>query len=344
MTDPEHPHRRQNALTGEWILVSPHRTKRPWQGSQHSPQIENRPPHHPECYLCPRNSRAEGNRNPDYTGSYVFSNDFPALLPGVGVPESEHPLFQAQSASGTCRVLCFSERHDLTLPELERAAIERVVQVWAEQTEELGERYRWVQIFENKGELMGCSNPHPHGQVWASDFLPNEVSKEDRRQRDYFQSHRSPLLSDYAVHELAMQDRMVEMNDHWLAVVPWWAVWPFETLILPKRHAARLPDLSWDEQAALAELLRDLLTRYDNLFQTSFPYSMGWHGAPFSSQSTQPWMLHAHIYPPLLRSASVRKFMVGYEMLAEAQRDLTAEHAAACLRECSTSHYRKATA
>ncbi|HHZ78272.1 MAG TPA: UDP-glucose--hexose-1-phosphate uridylyltransferase [Candidatus Lambdaproteobacteria bacterium] len=339
MTDFKHPHRRQNMLTGDWVLVSPQRTKRPWQGSITPPVNEKLSRYDPQCYLCPGNSRADGKLNPDYTGTYLFPNDFPALLPETELIESESPLFKIQPVSGICRVLCFSERHDLTLPELELSAIENIVHVWAEQVKELGEQYRWVQIFENKGEMMGCSNPHPHGQIWAGDFLPNEVIKEELRQRDYYQSHGSELLSEYVDLEMSRQERLVEVNEYWLSVVPWWAVWPFETMLLPKRHVACLSELSGEEQAALAELLKNLLSRYDNLFQTSFPYSMGWHGAPFSISSKISWRLHAHIFPPLLRSAGVRKFMVGYEMLAEAQRDLTAEHAASLLRECSTKHY-----
>ncbi len=341
MTFSDQPHRRQNALTGDWVLVSPQRTKRPWQGNRHSPQNGKLPSHDPECYLCPGNKRAAGKQNPDYRGPYIFQNDFPALLPETEFLESELPLFQAQSVSGNCSVFCFSERHDLTLPELELSAVEKVVQLWVEQVKELGEKYRWVQIFENKGEQMGCSNPHPHGQIWAGDFLPNELSREDQRQREYYQSHGSSLLSDYVAHELSKKERLVDLNEHWLALVPWWAVWPFETLILPKRHVSGLQELSGAEQSALAELLKNLLSRYDNLFQTSFPYSMGWHGAPFSSNSKDSWRLHAHIYPPLLRSKSIRKFMVGYEMLAEAQRDLTPELAAGRLRACSTLHYSK---
>ena len=221
--------------------------------------------------------------------------------------------------------------------------MERVVGVWVEQVKELGGIFKWVQIFENKGEMMGCSNPHPHGQIWAGNFLPNEICREDRQQRDYFQTHGTQLLADYLEHEIRSQERLVEINEHWLAVVPWWAVWPFETLILPKRQVACFSGITGVEQSALAELLKNLLTRYDNLFQTSFPYSMGWHGTPFSSNSKESWTLHAHIFPPLLCSASIRKFMVGYEMLAEAQRDLTPEQAAGRLRECSTQHYLKRT-
>ena len=341
MTIFEQPHRRQNALTGDWVLVSPRRTMRPWQGEKHYSESGNIPSYDPECYLCPGNNRASGNQNPDYNGPYIFQNDFPSLLPETEFIEKETPLFKSQSVSGNCRVLCFSERHDLSLPELELSSIEKVVQFWVDEYKELAEKYRWVQIFENKGEQMGCSNPHPHGQIWAGDFLPNELYREEKQQREYFESHGSPLLSDYLDHELTKKQRLVELNEHWLTVVPWWAIWPFETLIIPKRHVTGLHELSGDEQVALAELLKNLLSRYDNLFQASFPYSMGWHGASFFSNSKDAWRLHAHIYPPLLRSSTIRKFMVGYEMLAEVQRDISPEQASARLRECSTLHYSK---
>ena len=341
MTIFDQPHRRQNALTGDWVLVSPRRTTRPWQGERHYPESGNIPCYDPECYLCPGNNRASGNQNPDYTGPYIFQNDFPSLLPETEFIEKETPLFKSQSVSGNCRVLCFSERHDLSLPELELSSIEKVVQFWVDEYKELAEKYRWVQIFENKGEQMGCSNPHPHGQIWAGDFLPNELYREEEQQREYFESHGSPLLSEYLDHELRKKQRLVELNEHWLSVVPWWAIWPFETLIIPKRHVTGLHELSGDEQVALAELLKNLLSRYDNLFQASFPYSMGWHGASFFSNSKDAWRLHAHIYPPLLRSSTIRKFMVGYEMLAEVQRDISPEQASARLRECSTLHYSK---
>ena len=341
MTIFDQPHRRQNALTGDWVLVSPRRTMRPWQGERHYPESGNIPCYDPECYLCPGNNRASGNQNPDYNGPYIFQNDFPSLLPETEFIEKETPLFKSQSVSGNCRVLCFSERHDLSLPELELSSIEKVVQFWVDEYKELAEKYRWVQIFENKGEQMGCSNPHPHGQIWAGDFLPNELYREEQQQREYFESHGSPLLSEYLDHELRKKQRLVELNEHWLSVVPWWAIWPFETLIIPKRHVTGLHELSGDEQVALAELLKNLLSRYDNLFQASFPYSMGWHGASFFSNSKDAWRLHAHIYPPLLRSSTIRKFMVGYEMLAEVQRDISPEQASARLRECSTLHYSK---
>ncbi len=382
----EHPHRRYNALTGDWVLVSPHRTRRPWQGQVERPPQETRPAYDSTCYLCPRNERAGGQRNPDYTSTFVFANDFSALLPDTpSAPAGGHPLMQAESEQGECRVICFSPRHDLTLPEMPVADIRHVVDVWAVQTDELGKRYRWVQIFENKGAAMGCSNPHPHGQIWAGRALPVAPAKEDRQQRAYFEQHGRPLLLDYAEVELGqaagtvanssegwrLSQRIVVANDHWLVVVPYWALWPFETLLLPRRHVLRLPDLRDDERDALADILKRLLTRYDNLFETSFPYSMGWHGAPtngtmnderrtmnggsgISNTDESPpnssfivqhssfdhWQLHAHFYPPLLRSATVKKFMVGYEMLGEPQRDLTAEQAAARLREQSEVHYK----
>jgi UDPglucose--hexose-1-phosphate uridylyltransferase len=345
----EHPHRRYNPLTGEWVLVSPHRTKRPWRGQVERPPQETRPPYDPTCYLCPGNERAGGARNPDYHSTFVFTNDFSALLTDTPqAPGGQHPLLRAESESGTCRVLCFSPRHDLTLPEMSLAEIRAVVDVWAAQTAELGARYRWVQVFENKGAVMGCSNPHPHGQVWAGNALPNEPAKEERQQRAYLETHGRPLLLDYLDLETVQRARIVVENAHWVAVVPYWAIWPFETLLLPRRHVLRLPDLDSPERDALAHVLKRLLTRYDNLFEVSFPYSMGWHGAPSdpANDAADPahWQLHAHFYPPLLRSATVKKFMVGYEMLAEAQRDLTAEQAAERLRSLPDTHFRTSTA
>ena len=335
------PHRRRNALTGEWVLVSPHRMRRPWQGQVEKAPPETRPAHDPTCYLCPGNSRAGGAHNPDYTKPFVFDNDFSALLPDAPpAGPAAAPLFQAAATSGTCRVICFSPRHDLTLPEMDPADIRAVVDVWAAQIAELGQTYRWVQVFENKGAVMGCSNPHPHGQVWALDALPNEPAKEETQQRLYAANHDRPLLLDYLEGELRDGSRLVVANDHWVGVVPYWAVWPFEMLLLPRRHVLRLPDLTDGERDALADILHALLIRYDNLFETSFPYSMGWHGAPYGNGPVDHWQLHAHFYPPLLRSATVKKFMVGYEMLGEAQRDLTAEQAAARLRELPQRHYK----
>ena len=338
----DHPHRRHNPLTGEWVQVSPHRTKRPWRGQVEKNPPEVLPPYDPNCYLCPGNERAGGLRNPHYDNTFVFTNDFASLLPDTPpAGEGGHTLLHTQSVQGTCRVICFSPRHDLTLPEMPVEHIRQVVDVWAEQVSQLGQRYRWVQVFENKGAMMGSSNPHPHGQIWALDSLPNEPAKEERKQRAYFAEHTRPLLLDYTQLESQQLERVVIENEHWLAVVPYWAIWPFETLLLPRRHILRLPDLEQAEREALSDILKRLLTRYDNLFETSFPYSMGWHGAPTDQDEYPHWQLHAHFYPPLLRSATVKKFMVGYEMLAEAQRDLTPEQAAARLRESTEVHYKE---
>lgn len=340
----EHPHRRYNALTGEWVLVAPHRLKRPWRGQVERPPQETLPPYDPACYLCPGNERAGGVRNPHYENTFVFTNDFASLLPDAPIAStSAQPLLRAESQPGTCRVICFSPRHDLTLPEMAVGEIRRVVDTWAEQAMELGQRYRWVQIFENKGAIMGCSNPHPHGQVWGEDALPNEPAKEDGRQRAYLAEYGRPLLVDYARLEVTQAERLVVENDHWLAVVPYWAMWPFETMLLPRRQVLRLPDLDEAEREALANILKRLLTQYDNLFEVSFPYSMGWHGAPTDDGLYPHWQLHAHFYPPLLRSATVKKFMVGYEMLGEPQRDLTPEQAAGRLRALPELHYKEKT-
>jgi UDPglucose--hexose-1-phosphate uridylyltransferase len=337
----DHPHRRYNPLNGRWILVSPHRTQRPWQGKQETDAVGRRPAYDPKCYLCPRNERAGGAANPDYRGVFVFVNDFSALLPDAPEPAVEHPLLHMQGVQGACRVMCFSPRHDLTLAEMARAEVRGVVDLWADQVADLGQQYRWVQVFENKGAIMGCSNPHPHGQIWATSVLPDEPTREDASQRAWMAEKHEPLLLAYARLEADQGMRVVVANDHWLVVVPHWALWPFEALVLPRRHVLRLPDLSPAERDGLAAALKELLVRYDNLFETSFPYSMGWHGAPTDAGAYAHWKLHAHLYPPLLRSATVKKFMVGYEMLGEPQRDLTAEQAAARLREVSAVHYKQ---
>jgi UDPglucose--hexose-1-phosphate uridylyltransferase len=336
----ENAHRRFNPLNGQWVLVSPHRTKRPWQGKKEMELVQAKPEYDPACYLCPGNRRASGATNPRYEKTFVFENDFAALREDAGTAEtSSHPLITYQKANGICRVICFSPRHDLALPVMSTEAIAAVIDVWADQTAELKKTYRWVQIFENKGDIMGCSNPHPHGQIWASSFLPNEPFLENNLQERYAGERRSTMLLDYAEYETREKERLVVANDHWTAVVPFWALWPFETLLVPNRHILRLDDLNSAQRESLADILKRLLTKYDNLFSTSFPYSFGWHGAPCDGTDYSHWQLHAHFYPPLLRSRTIKKFMVGYELLAEAQRDITAEQAAQRLRDLPEIHY-----
>jgi UDPglucose--hexose-1-phosphate uridylyltransferase len=342
----DRPHRRLNLLTREWVLVSPHRARRPWLGQVEKKPVESLPEYDPACYLCPGNERAGGVRNPAYTGTFVFDNDFAALLPEppAELQREASSLLLAESERGICRVVCFSPRHDLSLPELELAAIEKVIATWTEQSADLGARdfIRYVQVFENKGEVMGASNPHPHSQVWASGHIPNEPGKELSAQTNYFNEHQRCLLADVLAEEQKRRERILAANDHFTALVPFWAVWPFEVLISAHRPGlARLTELSPVETSALAEILKTVTTRYDNLFEISFPYSMGFHQAPFDGQSHPEWMLHAHFYPPLLRSATVRKFMVGYEMLGMPQRDITPESAAERLRNLPEIHYKK---
>ena len=325
------PHRRFNALTGEWVLVSAGRTKRPWLGAEEPEPPEERPMHDPECYLCPRNSRVTGDLNPDYASTFVFTNDFAALRPDTSAARVESGLFRAEGTRGTCRVVCFSPRHDVTLAAMDPAEIRRVVDVWAEQTTELGSRFRWVQVFENRGAAMGASNPHPHGQIWSGDALPVEAEREDAEQGRHLASTGRRLLVDYAAAERG-GPRVIRDAGGWLTVVPFWASWPFETMLVPLAPAARLADLDEAVRDGLTGALRDLNLRYDALFRRPFPFSMGWHQAPFGGAPTGHWQVHAHFYPPLLR-ATVRKFMVGYELLSEPQRDLTPEEAAGRLRD-----------
>jgi UDPglucose--hexose-1-phosphate uridylyltransferase len=338
----EHPHRRYNALTGEWILVSPHRAKRPWQGQVETAPPDTRPAYDPACYLCPGNARAGGKTNPPYTGTFVIDNDFPALLPDTPTDEPvTHSLFRLEGERGFCRVVCFNPRHDLTLGQMEPDQIRPVIDTWAEQTLDLGGRdfIRYVQVFENKGAAMGASNPHPHGQIWATGRLPREIDKEIATQRDYYAAHGVTLLADYLAEEQRRQARIIYANAHWAVLVPFWAIWPFETLLISTRPARSIPELDDAEHEALADALHQITARYDNLFRTLFPYSMGFHQQPTDGQEHPYWHLHAHFYPPLLRSATVKKHMVGYEMLGTPQRDITPEQAAARLRELSAVHY-----
>ena len=339
------PHRRFNPLTREWILVSPHRAKRPWLGQIEKIPPESLPEYDPTCYLCPGNERAGGTKNPAATGTFVFDKDFAALLPEGpdGITEASNPLFKVAPETGICRVICFSPRHDLTLPQLTLDEAERVITTWSEQTAEL---YRTpgivhVQVFENKGAIMGCSNPHPHSQIWSQSQIPTEPAKELLSQQDYFASNGRPLLLDYLTEEQKRTERIVAANEHFTAVIPFWAVWPFEVLVIAHRAVTTLPGLTQPERRALAEIFQNVTARYDNLFEISFPYSMGFHQAPNDGREHPEWILHAHFYPPLLRSATVRKFMVGYEMLAMPQRDITPETAAARLRSLSEVHYTK---
>ena len=345
------PHCRFNPLTREWVLVSPHRAKRPWLGQIEKPPLENLPVYDPACYLCPGNTRAEGKRNPVYTGPFVFDNDFsPLLLPEEAINSeqetiiaSERGLFNVQPASGVCRVVCFSARHDLTLPELSLEEIEAVIKTWSEQTIDLGKKpfIQYIQIFENKGAMMGCSNPHPHSQIWASSFIPNEPAKELAALSAYRQQYQRCLLCEYLEAERKNGERLVFSNEHFTALAPFWAIWPFEMMVISHRHIGSLVELTAEEARSLAQALKDLTTRYDNLFEISFPYSMGFHQTPTDGQDHPECHLHLHFYPPLLRSATIRKFMVGFEMLGMPQRDLTTETAAAKLRELQATHYKQ---
>ena len=325
MSEADLPHRRRNLLTGEWLLVSPHRAKRPWQGEAAPPPAPPPPAYDLGCYLCPGNVRANGEQNPEYPGTFVFANDFAALLDDGG-SATPHPLFESQPARGEARVICFSPDHGATLARLSHTNLARVIECWCDQSAELGTRWAHVQLFENKGAMMGASSPHPHGQVWASDFVPEMVGKEEASQRAFKATRGAVLLDAVAEAELDDGRRVVETNAHWLAVVPHWAAWPFEILLIARGAAARIEDLSHPAREALAQILSRLLRRYDGLFGCDFPYSMGWHGAPHAlGDDTAHWRLHAHFFPPLLRSASVRKHMVGFELLGETQRDLTPE-------------------
>ena len=340
---PDHPHRRFNALTGDWILVSPHRAKRPWQGQVEKAQQDTRPPYDPECYLCPGNKRSSGDTNPTYPATYSFVNDFSALMettPDGGYNDGE--LFVAESERGICKVICFSPRHDLTIPQMEVEQIKGVVDLWKKEFEELSkvDFINYIQIFENKGAMNGCSNPHPHGQIWSSMSIPVEPSKENTRQQAYFEKHSKTLLSDYLEKEIQKGDRILCENDHFVALIPFWATWPFEAMIVSKKAAQNILAFNDEESLALADIYKKLTVMYDNLFEVSFPYSAGIHQAPTDGKDYPWWHFHMHFYPPLLRSATIRKFMVGYEQLATPQRDVTPETSAQLLRSLPTVHYK----
>jgi len=335
-------HRRFNPLTRQWVLVSPHRTQRPWLGKVEPPPRPDEPAYDPSCYLCPGNARAGGARNPRYPGTFVFDNDYPALLPDASdAAVDERGLILAHAEAGICRVVCFSPRHDLTVSRMSPAELRAVVDTWVDQYRSLAAMpwIRHIQIFENRGALMGASNPHPHCQIWANASIPNEPATEQVSLQAYRDDHDSCLLCDYLELELKLRERLVCENDAFAALVPYWAVWPFETLLLSKRHLGAMNELAERERDLLGDLLIQLTVRYDNLFEIPFPYSMGFHQSPTDGTSHPEWHLHAHYYPPLLRSATVQKFMVGYEMLAAPQRDITAEAAADRLRSVAPVHY-----
>lgn len=337
------PHRRKNILTGEWILVSPHRTQRPWQGEVSKLPNSDLPQYDPSCYLCPNNKRANGEVNPDYKSTFVFTNDFSALLENIPSNNfNKKNLLLARSEQGICRVVNFSPRHDLTLAEMKESDIQKVVSTWRKEFKNLGSnpKINYVQIFENKGSIMGNSNPHPHCQIWAQENIPLETSKELKQFTSYYKKNKRSLLSDYLKLELKINERIVYQNNSFAVVVPYWAIWPYETLIISKRKIPNIIRLNSKEEKDFANVLKVITTKYDNLFKTSFPYSAGIHQAPTDGKSHKEWHFHMHFYPPLLRSATVKKFMVGYEMLAEPQRDITPEFSAGILKDLSTFHYK----
>lgn len=328
------PHKRYNILTGEWMLVSPHRTKRPWQGKVEKNLKEQLPAYDPSCYICPGNTRANGEFTPEYSKPYAFDNDFSALLPGTSSANFQKGLLKAQGEKGICRVLCFSPNHSLTLPDMELEAIKEVVDLWQQEYIELGNKpfINHVQIFENKGAIMGCSNPHPHGQIWAQNSIPLEVMKKTEQQKIYWDTQNKSLLKEYLEQELETEERIIFQDENFVSLVPFWAIWPYEAMIIPKRHIQHLGQLTEKEKKSFAYILKDLTIRFDQIFDTPFPYSSGIHQSPTDGLAHPEWHFHMSFYPPLLRSATVKKFMVGYEMFGNPQRDITAEMAAMKLR------------
>ncbi len=339
----EHPHRRFNILTGEWVLVSPHRAKRPWQGKVEKLALPIKPTYDEHCYLCPTNSRTSGAVNPDYKKPFSFVNDFSALKRDTEAFDFSDGLLKATSEKGICKVICFSPDHSLTLPLMEVPDIADVVTLWQEEYTALGSHafINHVQIFENKGDVMGCSNPHPHGQIWAQQSIPVEAAKKSTQAKAYWEKHQRGLLTDYIAQELELDERVLYANEHFVVLIPYWAVWPYETMIVPRKKKANVLELNEEEKMAFADAIKVNTTKYDNLFETSFPYSAGIHQAPTDGEAHPEWHFHLSFYPPLLRSATVKKFMVGYEMFADSQRDITAEQAANRLKELSNVHFTK---
>ncbi len=336
------PHRRYNILTGEWVLVSPHRTKRPWQGKIEKQPTDQRLAYNNNCYLCPGNTRAGGFENPNYENTFVFKNDFAALLDNSPNESYNKGLLKAKGENGICKVICFSPNHSLTLPEMEIYNLEKIIETWINEYLELGKnkKINHVQIFENKGSMMGCSNPHPHGQIWAQSSIPEVTTKKTEHQKKYFEKNNSSLLGDYIQQELEIKERLIEENNHFVSLVPFWAVWPYETMIVPKRKMSNISLMSQEEKKSFADILKATTIRMDNIFECSFPYSSGIHQCPTDGNDYPEWHWHMSFYPPLLRSTTIKKFMVGYEMFANPQRDISAEQAAEKMRTVSHIHYK----
>ena len=335
-------HRRKNILTGEWVLVSPHRTKRPWQGMQEQGKELKTLNYDPNCYLCPGNTRANNEINPDYKNTYSFINDFSAIL-DVKIENFKDNLLEAHTESGICKVLCYSPNHSLTMPQMDESEIVSIIKLWQKEYKDLGsiENINNIQIFENKGESMGCSNPHPHGQIWAQKSIPTEILKKQNNFKKFYENNNQSMLLAYIKKELELKERIIYENESFVALVPFWAVWPYESMFITKNHRKSILELNEKEVTDYANILKILTTKYDNLFQTSFPYSTGIHQAPTNNEQNNEWHVHMSFYPPLLRSANIKKFMVGYEMFGEPQRDITPEQAAESLRNCSNTHFSK---
>ena len=335
-------HRRKNILTGEWVLVSPHRTKRPWQGMQEQGKELKTLKYDPNCYLCPGNSRVNNEINPDYKNTYSFINDFSAIL-DVKIENFKDNLLEAHTESGICKVLCYSPNHSLTMPQMDESEIVSIIKLWQKEYKDLGsiENINNIQIFENKGESMGCSNPHPHGQIWAQKSIPTEILKKQNNFKKFYENNNQSMLLAYIKKELELKERIIYENESFVALVPFWAVWPYESMVITKNHRKSILELNEKEVTDYANILKILTTKYDNLFQTSFPYSTGIHQAPTNNEQNKEWHMHMSFYPPLLRSSNIKKFMVGYEMFGEPQRYITPEQAAESLRNCSKTHFSK---